>query len=227
MSPGDTLCVSKFSWLSVFSWLFWRLSSFLATSLTQNGGSVRTASSLTRSTIKAPERYRIVTGYTSKIHPSLGAVPLGGFLLPLLFVLLFLLSSASFAQLPDAPVKVESNCDLQKCTWVPVKADTWKEFAGKDAGFWTFRKSFKDPPLRTNKQHFGSKAILITEGLAWASLSVACSRSKTSHETWGSEVPAMLGMMGIAYIGDRYFARPYAVFPMIYATEHYARAAAK
>lgn len=96
----------------------------------------------------------------------------------------------------------------------------------KPPGFFAFRKSWQEPPLRTNKQVFTSKAILISHGMGFAAMIVACSR-KNSRESWSSEVPAMLGSAGLDYIGDRYFTRSFAVGPMLYAVFHYTKAAAQ
>ena len=114
-----------------------------------------------------------------------------------------LLCATCFAQLPDAPTPQP-----------------------KQATFLTFRKSWQDPPLRTNKQVFKSPVFLLSQSAMILSMVVAC-RNKRSGETWGSEVPAVAGVFGLDYLSDRLFAEYFSVGPAIYAVQHYARAATR
>ena len=55
---------------------------------------------------------------------------------------------------------------------------------------------------------------------------VAC-RSKNSREDWGSEVPAVAGMLGMDYIQFRLVGGPNGVGPAIYEMIHYSRASTR
>ena len=119
------------------------------------------------------------------------------------FLLPFLLLGAAFAQIPDAP-QPQPN---------PVHV-------------YTFRKSWQDPPLRTNKQVFKSKVFWISEGAAFASMAVACSRKNTG-EHWPNEAVAWGGGFGLAYISARFFTELFTVGIGTYQTQHYIQSAIK
>lgn len=145
---------------------------------------------------------------------------------------LLLLSARSVAQdytyVPDAPSTTYSYADSQE-TQEQRDFRTYlekKEAKPKPVGFFAFRKSWQDPPLRTNRQFFHSKLIWIADGIAFTSTIVACSR-RNSQESWGSEIPAIVGIAGLGYVGDRFFTRSFAIGPMIYATAHYIHSATK
>lgn len=121
------------------------------------------------------------------------------------------------AILPDAP---------EPQPYVVASQPTPTAMTRPTAGFFTFRKSPNDPPLRTVRQTLGSKSILISHALGFAAMAVACSRHKTSGEEWGSEVPGMAGMAALdLLVSDRFFSRSFAVFPMGYMVFHYTKAA--
>ena len=126
-------------------------------------------------------------------------------------VLMLLLCSAAFAQLPDAPTP---------------QPTTWEQAHGKPAQFFTFRSKWQDPPLRSNKQVFKSPTFLISQSAMILSMVVAC-RNPRSGETWGSEAPAVAGVFALDYLGARFFSMPYALGPAAYATVHYSRAATR
>jgi hypothetical protein len=96
----------------------------------------------------------------------------------------------------------------------------------KPASFFTFRKSWQDPPLRTNKQFFKSKTFWLSQAGAAAALVIAC-RNPRSHEHWDSELPAFAGVFGMSYLGGRFFTQSFAVGPGVYEIVHYSVAAAK
>jgi hypothetical protein len=87
----------------------------------------------------------------------------------LLSTLFVTLAASCFAQtpsedaLPDAP-QPQPSVVATSPTPPPVTRPT--------AGFFTFRKSYLDPPLRTNKQVLTSKLFLIMHGMLLASLAV-------------------------------------------------------
>ena len=114
-------------------------------------------------------------------------------------------------ELPENP-KVASGTTLQ---------------APRPVQFWTYRKSWQDPPLRTNRQTFKSKVLWIGAGVHLAALSVACARWKTSGEHWDSELPAFFGVQALNYASMRYFAAWYVPPVDAYAVQHYIRAAAQ
>lgn len=96
----------------------------------------------------------------------------------------------------------------------------------RPANFFTFRKSWQDPPIRSNKQVFKSPVFLLSQSAMVLSMVVAC-RNKRSGETWGSEVPAVGAVFGLDYLSDRFFSEYFAVGPATYATIHYSRAATR
>ena len=117
------------------------------------------------------------------------------------YCLLFALLGTAFAQIPDAPLPQP-----------------------KSVHVYTFRKSWQDVPLRTNKQVFKSKWFWIAEGASFTAMSIACSR-KNSREHWDSEVPAWGTQVGIYYIGSRYFDELYGIGAAGYQTGYYIHSA--
>lgn len=110
--------------------------------------------------------------------------------------------------------------------WEEVPCSSMPEiFAPPPATFWTFRKSFTAPPLRTNRQTFNKK-FLILHGMAAAALIFAC-KNPRSGETWASEVPAVAVVTGFDYIASRFFTEAMSVEAPVYMIQHYARASAK
>jgi hypothetical protein len=126
-----------------------------------------------------------------------------------LIILLF--SLAAFAQLPDAP---------------QPQHDTWKQFSGKQATFFTFRKSYQDPPLRTNRQAF-SKKFIILHALLLTSFIVDNHVTHGAREKWDSEGPAILGVGTLDYAMTRFFTEAYSVEGPVYGIQHYIRDALK
>jgi hypothetical protein len=106
------------------------------------------------------------------------------------------------------------------CGWHQVK-----ELPPAPPTFWTFRKSWKDAPLRTNRQAFDKKFIIL-HGLGAAAMIVACKR-KNSGETFGSEVPAVAGVMGLDYVATRFFSESMSIEPPVYEMAHYIWSASK
>ena len=93
-------------------------------------------------------------------------------------------------------------------------------------GFFAFRGSWQDPPLRTNRQMFKSKTFILSAVGGDVAMVVAC-RNPRSKERWDSEVPAVFAVDGLAYLGGRFFTQSYAVAPGIYKIIHYSIAAAR
>jgi len=91
--------------------------------------------------------------------------------------------------------------------------------------FWTYR-GWQDPPLRTNKQVFRSKAFLAAHIAGAIAMIVAC-RTKNSGEDWGSEVPAVAGIFGMDYLQFRFVGGPNAIGAPIYEMIHYGLASAR
>lgn len=92
--------------------------------------------------------------------------------------------------------------------------------------FFTFRKSWQDPPLRTNKQMFKSKTYVLSQIGGAVAMVIAC-RNKRSGEHFSDEVPALLGTDALAYLGGRYFTQSFAVGPGVYQMVHYSISATK
>jgi hypothetical protein len=177
-----------------------------------------------------------------------------GILLSLLALLAFLvgtiptycqetasLSTVSInAALPNAPsVTNETTCteksDKLCSKWLhkligqypplPESATPQPDRNPSSVHFWTYR-GLQDPPLRTNKQVFRSKAFLAAHIGGAIAMIVAC-RTKNSGEDWGSEVPAVAGLFGMDYLQFRFLGGPNAVGPAIYEMIHYSRASAR
>lgn len=91
------------------------------------------------------------------------------------------------------------------------------------ATFWTFRQSWQDPPLRTNRQVFRSKTFWLLHGAYAASVIVDIKHTHGARESWGSELPAIPAIMGMDYLMDRFFTRAMAVEAPIYGIQHYVR----
>lgn len=91
--------------------------------------------------------------------------------------------------------------------------------------FWTYR-GWQDPPLRTNKQVFRSKAFLAAHIGGAIAMIVAC-RTKNSGEHWGDEVPAVSAMFGMDYLQFRFVGGPNAVGAPVYEMIHYGLASAR
>jgi len=126
-------------------------------------------------------------------------------------LVLLLFSIPCFGQVPDAP---------------QPQPKTWEQAKGHSATFLTFRGHWQDPPLRTNKQMFHSKTFLLSTVGGAAAMIVAC-HNKRSGEDFASEVPAVIGVDALAYLGGRYFTQSYAVGPGIYQMVHYSISATK
>jgi hypothetical protein len=118
-------------------------------------------------------------------------------------LLILALSSCALAQLPEAP-----------------------QPQPKPVHVYTFRKSWQDPPLRTNKQVFKSKFFWISEGAAFASMAVACNRKGTG-EHWPNEATAWGAGFGLGYLSDRFFDELYTVGIGAYQTGHYIHSSTK
>ena len=89
--------------------------------------------------------------------------------------------------------------------------------------FWTFRKSWQDPPLRSNRYTFDKK-FLALHGLAAVAMSVACKRH---IEHWSSEAPAVGAVTALDYTMSRFFSESMSVEAPVYAIVHYSRSAAQ
>lgn len=146
------------------------------------------------------------------------------------FGVVLLCAVCAAQSLPDAPSATEGSgapnaaqatlCIGQTCGWKQVKT-----IPPAPVTFWTFRGKYTDPPLRTNRQAFDKKFILL-HAMAWASVIVACKR-KNSGEDFGSEIPAIAGVTALDYMSTRLFSESFSVPPALYATAHYIWSATK
>lgn len=91
------------------------------------------------------------------------------------------------------------------------------------AKFFTFRKSWQDPPLRTNKEVLKSKTFLLAYGGLWAAMITDITYTHGKRESWGSEAPAMAGVTLLGIVGDKYFTRSFMVGPAVYGIQHYVK----
>lgn len=107
-------------------------------------------------------------------------------------------------------------------------AATWRVIPEQKSAvsFFSFRKRWQDPPLRTNAQMLHSKVYVASMIGGALAMVVAC-RNPRSGEDWGSEVPAVLGVDAMSFFAGRLFTMPFAVAPGAYEMFHYARAATK
>ena len=137
--------------------------------------------------------------------------------------------------LPDAPSQTTCVNKGKPCPEIvhkligqyPPKPEVYTSVrTGPPAKFFTFRGSWEDPPLRTNKEMFKSKTFVLSQLGAVTAMIVAC-RNPRSHEEWHSEVPAVIFMSGFSYLGGRFFTQSFAVAPGVYGIIHYSIAAAK
>lgn len=100
--------------------------------------------------------------------------------------------------------------------------DTWKEYAGKDAGFFTFRSKWNSPSLRSNRKVFDKKFIA-THAAMWTIAVLACRDHARSGEDFGSEMPAMAAETGMDFVWSKWFVEAGGVLPApIYNVIHYS-----
>ena len=148
-------------------------------------------------------------------------------------VLAFLLfAGAAFAQYPDAPSAIVKQADGTYCIGTTCG---WKQadLPPEPAGFWTFRGvkevngrkvfDWNAPPLRTNRQAFNKK-LLVLHGLAAVAMIVACKR-RNSGEEFGSEIPAVAAITAGDYVMTRFFSESMSVEAPLYAIGHYVHSA--
>ena len=90
---------------------------------------------------------------------------------------------------------------------------------------WTYR-GWNEPPLRTNKEVFRSKAFIGAHVGGAIAMVVAC-RNKNSGKNWGSEVPIVAGLFGMDYLQFRFVGGPNAVGPAVYEMVQYGQASTK
>jgi hypothetical protein len=134
----------------------------------------------------------------------------------LVAVILGLSYRACAQELPDAPDTV---CiGPNSCGWHQVK-----EIPPAPVTFLTFRKSWQDPPLRTNREEFHSKLFWVASGALFASFVVDNRVTHNAREHWGSEAPAIGAVIGLDYVMDRFFSRSMSVEAPIYGIQHYLR----
>jgi len=147
------------------------------------------------------------------------------------------LSAEALAQLPDAPAP-SSTCVSQDkpCPeWLhkligqyPPASESGMLPLQRDPSsvhFWTYR-GLDEPPLRTNREVFRSKAFIAAHVGGLIAMIVAC-RAKNSREHWDSEVPAVAAIFGMDYLQFRFIGGPNAVGPAVYEMIHYGRASTR
>jgi hypothetical protein len=149
---------------------------------------------------------------------------------------LLLLCGVAAAQIPDAPQPHQTVCWMgcerqspnpptvcigaNSCGWHQMK-----ELPPAPPTFWTFRSNWQSPPLRTNRQAFDKKFVVL-HSLAAAAMIVACKR-KNSGEDFGSEVPAVAAVTGLDYVMTRFFSEAMSVPAPFYMMAHYSWSTAK
>lgn len=157
-------------------------------------------------------------------------------------VFCFSLVAAHCQELPNAPSAIERECyrgaDTDQgpplhfmrrvpCDMLPKVGNIrdWTPVVVIPAkpGFFTFRKSPNDPPLRTNREVFHSKTFLLLNGAFAASVITDVEYTRGKRETRGSEYPIIPAIIGLDYVMDRFFTRAYSVEGPIYGIQHYVR----
>jgi len=114
----------------------------------------------------------------------------------------------------------QSQCHTYPDAPQPQVTHQWKAPAD---GFFSFRKSWKDPVLRPNRKSwliFG-----LSHAAGWAAVSVACSRYPRSNENWGSEAPAMAGVTALDFLVFKFVSPSMSWESQGYAVYHYGAAA--
>ena len=138
-----------------------------------------------------------------------------------LVVLMF--ASAALAQLPDAP---QPQYLSHKTVCLGIYGCGWRQYTAlppAPPGFWTFRGNWQAPPLRTNRQAFDKKFIVL-HSLAAVAMVVACKR-RNSGEEFGSEIPAVAAITAGDYVMTRFFSESMSVEAPLYAIGHYVHSA--
>jgi hypothetical protein len=143
-------------------------------------------------------------------------------LLSTLFVILAAAASC-LAQSPSEVAAILPDAPEPQPPYVVASRPTPPPRTRPTPGFFTFRKSYKDPPLRTNKEVFHSKTFLLLNGALLAAVVVDIQHTHGARESWGSELPAVGGAIGLDYLMDRFFTRAYAVEGPIFGIQHYVR----
>lgn len=116
------------------------------------------------------------------------------------------------AQLPDAPQPQPK-----------PGPKTWEEFKSKPAGFFTYRATWQNPPLRSARQILKSPVFLLSQAALWGSMIVAC-RNRRSGESFHSEAGAVAGITAFSFLYDRYFTEAGVPAIAAYGAQHYLRA---
>lgn len=88
----------------------------------------------------------------------------------------------------------------------------------QQAKFWTFRTSWKTPPLRTNKKTWA--IFLGSHAVAWTALALA----NHQQEHWDSEAPAMGAVTGMDFLLLKFFSPAMSFEAAAYGAQHYFRA---
>jgi hypothetical protein len=142
-------------------------------------------------------------------------------------------------ELPDTPSATQATACTEKdgkpCPeWLhkligqypPDPAPRLYWFRENPVHFWTYRSSWQDPPLRTNREVFRSKLFVGLHLAGAVAMVTACMR-KGSGESWGSEAPAVAALFGMDYLQFRFIGGPNAVGAPIYQMIHYSLSMAR
>ena len=148
-----------------------------------------------------------------------------------LLLILFLITLSAAAQSPRTHLEATSLPDAPSVLQPKTsQRSQWHDMAEippqRTVHFFTFRGSWQDSPLRTNKQVAKSKLFWLANGAGWATAIIAC-RNSRSNETWGSEMPAMAGASALSYLGFRFFSGGFMLGPPLYAAAHYSYASTR
>ena len=142
-------------------------------------------------------------------------------------VLLLACPQAHGQDLPDAPSAIVRQPDGTYCIGSTCG---WRQadITAPQATFLTFRSDWNAAPLRTNRQAFNKKFVLLHAGAFLAVVAACRDRSSTENPgCWGSELPAVMAMTGFDYAATRLVCECFSVEAPIYAMYHYGKAATR
>jgi len=99
----------------------------------------------------------------------------------------------------------------------PVKA------VAPRAKFLSYRKSWQDAPLRTNKQVLSDWTFLVPVGSCAAAMTTDVLVTHGAREQFHSEAPVVLAIAGFSFISHKYLWAPFTGGMTSYCVQHYVR----